>query len=220
MDDRRDAIRQCDLIFPGFESQNRLSAQWICLLSRRMQVIVKMHGKTVEEYVEQMAHRSVRAPEACPRCGRLHVLTHLDYYQRGCTDSRGKVLEINIKRFECTHCGLTVSSLPDFAQPYRLINNHTTQKFFNGDTVSEDVQRNYINLRRYWRQFLKWAGRLKTIIGVTLGRAPPKEPAAGLWRRILAGHHSLARATLMLVQDFRVTCFGQYRCHQPALQAT
>jgi hypothetical protein len=184
-----------------------------------MQLIVKMHGKTVEEYIEQLAHRSVRAPEACPRCGRLHVLKHLDYYQRGCTDSVGKVREINVKRFECIHCRLTVSCLPDFAQPYRLINCQTIQKFFNGDTDPKDVQRNYINLQRYWLRFSKWAGRLKTIIGATFGRGPPKEPAAGLWRRILARHHSLARATQMLVQDFRTTCFGQYRCHQPALQA-
>jgi len=184
-----------------------------------MQVIVEMHGRTVEEYAEQAYHRNVRAPEACPRCGRLHVLKHLDYYQRGCTDSGGKVREISIKRFECTHCGLTVSCLPDFAQPYRLINNQTTQKFFNGDVESADVQRNHTNLKRYWLRFSKWAGCLKSIIGTTLGRAPPNEPAAGLWRRILARYHSLAQATQMLVQDFRVTCFGQYRCHQPALQA-
>ena len=186
-----------------------------------MQVITAMKGKTVEEYEEQELHRGVRAPEACPKCRRLHVLTHLGYYRRGCTDSSGKVLGIQIKRFECPPpCKVTVSCLPDFAQPQRLINSQTIQKYFDGDHEAEDVQRNYINLRRYWREFSRWAQRLKTIIGATFGRAPPKEPAAGLWRRIIATHHSLARATQMLVQDFRVTCFGQYRCHQPAMQAT
>ena len=174
---------------------------------------------TIEQYIEQSAHQTIRAPERCPKCRKLHVLEHLGYYQRGCTDSAGQVQEISISRFECTYCGVTVSCLPEFAQPYRMINNETTQKFFNGDTESEDVQRNYTNLRRYWRKFSVWIKRLKATIGTTLGRAPPQEPAAGLWRRILAEHRSLARATLMFVQEFRITCFGLYRCHQPAMQA-
>jgi hypothetical protein len=185
-----------------------------------MQVMVETNGMTVEAYVLTAAHKSVRPPVRCPGCGRLHTLKHLDYYQRGCTDSKGKVCEISIKRFECSQCGIPVSCLPDFAQPYRLINSHTIEKYFNGDTEAKDVQRNERNLRRYWLRFLGWCAQLMAIIGTAFGRAPPKEPAAGLWRRILAKHHSLARATQMLVQDFRVTCFGQYRCHQPAMQAT
>ena len=177
-----------------------------------------MNGKTVEQYVEHELHLGVRAPEACPQCGRLHVLTHLGYYKRGCTGSSGKIREIHVKRFKCPPCKISVSCLPDFALPYRLISSPTTQKYFDGNQTSEDVQRNRDNLRRYWRRFLNWAKRLQAIIGTAFGRAPPKEPAAGLWRRILARHDSLARATQMLVQVYRVTCLGQYRCHQPAMQ--
>jgi len=184
-----------------------------------MQVIVKTICNTAEEYVRQQACRSVRPPEMCPKCGRMHSLKHLDYYQRGCTDSQGKVLEISVKRFECQYCGLTVSCLPDFAQPYRLINNATTQKFFGGERSSIDVLRNIGNLRRYWKVFACNTGRLRRIFGCALGRAPPKEPATGLWRRMLAKYRTLANATRHLVREFKTTCFGQYRCHQPAVQA-
>ena len=180
-----------------------------------MQVMLKSPCKTVEEYIAQEAHLKVRAPERCPRCGKLHSLTHLGYYPRGCTDSDGKVREISVARFECSACEVTVSLLPDFAPPYRMVNNTTTQKFFNGDTTSTDVQRNRDTLRRYWRRFVDMAGCLRQIVGCSLGRAPPKEPAAGLWQRILAKYRTLANATRNLVSDFRTTCFGKYLCHQP-----
>lgn len=185
-----------------------------------MQVMVKTQWATVEEYIAQGMHRRVRPPERCPHCGKLHTLDHLGYYQRGCTDSEGKTQEINVRRFECSNCGLTVSCLPDFAQPYRMINNATTQKFFDGDRESPDVERNSDNLRRYWQRFVAMAGGIGKIIGCSLGRAPPKEPAAGLWQRILAKYRTLANATRNLVSEFKTTCFGKYKCHSPAEQVT
>lgn len=181
-----------------------------------MQVVVKTQWATVEEYIEQAGHRRVRPPERCPRCGRRHALGHLGYYQRGCTDKEGRTSEMLVARFECAHCGLTVSCLPDFAQPYRLINNATTQKFFDGDVESSDVQRNRGNLRRYWLRFVVTCRRLRQILGCSLGRGPPGEPAAGLWRRILAKYRTLANATRLLVSEFKTTCFGSYKCHSPA----
>ena len=188
------------------------------LLPGLMQVIVKSPCRTVEEYIGQEAHMRVRPPERCPRCGKLHTLDLLGYYQRGCTDSEGKVREMNVARFECSNCTVSVSCLPDFAQPYRLINNATTQKFFNGDRESRDVLRILDNLRRYWRRFVDMAKRLQQIVGCSLGRAPPKEPAAGLWQRILAKYRTLANATRNLVSEFKTTCFGKYGCHSPAVQ--
>lgn len=180
-----------------------------------MQVMLKSPCKTVEEYIAQEVHLKVRSPERCPRCGKLHRLTHLGYYPRGCTDSEGKVREMSVARFECSACGVTVSLLPDFAQPFRMVNSKTTEKFFNGDRESADVQRNMDNLRRYWRRFVNMAGLMRQIVGSSLGRASPKEPAAGLWQRILAKYRTLANATHRLVSDFRTTCFGKYHCHQP-----
>lgn len=183
-----------------------------------MQMIVKTPCGTVEAYIAQQVHLSIRPPERCPHCGKVHTLRHLGYYHRGCTDSDGRIREITIRRFECSDCGGSASCLPDFAQPYRLINNTTTQKFFNGDRESVDVQRHYENLRRYWRQFVAMAKQLLQIVGCALGRAPPKEPAAGLWRRILAKYRTLANATRHIVSEFKTTCFGQYACHSPAVQ--
>jgi len=182
-----------------------------------MQMVVATGCKTVEEYVAQKAHQTIRAPERCPKCRKIHTLSHLGYYERGCTDSGGKVHVITIKRFVCAGSKPlhTVSCLPDFAQPYRLVNNSTTQKFFDGDTISADVQRNRDTLRRYWRRFTGMAGRLRQVAGCALGRAPPKEPAAGLWQRILAKYRTLANATRALVSDYRTTCFAKYLCHQP-----
>jgi len=180
-----------------------------------MQVIVKTLGKTVEEYIELDAHLRIQRPERCPRCGKLHALTHLGYYPRGCTDSEGKIRGISVIRFECGGCGVTVSCLPDFAQPYRMVNNATTQKFFDGNVDSCDVQRNRDTLRRYWNVFTGMAGHIRQIVGCALGRAPPKEPAAGLWQRICTEWRTLAKATLHLTRDYHVTCFGRYLCHQP-----
>jgi hypothetical protein len=101
-----------------------------------------------------------------------------------------------------------------------MINNATTQKFFNGDRESSDVQCNSDNLSRYWHRFADKAGRLRQMVGTALGRAPPKEAAAGLWQRILAKYRTLAKATRLLVADFKMTCFGKYRCHSPAVQGT
>ena len=180
--------------------------------------MVKVPWNSIEEYVQQEAHRQVRAPERCPNCKWLHSLKHLGYYRRSCTDSEGKVREMSVRRFECSKCAVSVSCLPDLAQPYRLVNSRTIQKFFNGDRNSLDVRRNQTNLLRYWRQFKLWAKRLRGTVGCALGRAPPGELAAGLWHRILAKHRSLGSATRLLVTEFKTTCFGQYLCHQPASQ--
>lgn len=183
-----------------------------------MQIVVEVPCKDAREYVEQGMHQRVRPPACCPCCKRQGTLEAHDYYQRGCTDAEGHLWDIQVRRFECTACACVVSCLPDFAQPYRLIHNATIQKFFAGDRVSADVVRHHDTLSRYWRTFVAWTGRLKRLLGSTLGRGPPDEPAAGLWRRVLATYRSLGAATRCLVADFQTTCFGQYRCHQPAAQ--
>lgn len=184
-----------------------------------MQIAVKVPCKDAQKHVEQGMHQRVRPPACCPRCQRLSTLEAHGYYLRGCTDAEGRLREILVRRFECTACGCPVSCLPDFAQPYRLIHNATIQKFFAGDRNSPDVVRHHDTLSRYWRTFVAWTGRLKRFLGSTLGRGPPDdEPAAGLWRRLLARYGSPASASRSLVTDFKITCFGQYRCHQPAAQ--
>lgn len=179
-----------------------------------MQVIVKMRYRP-EEYAKNNYHKQVRPPRLCPRCAKRNRLEAHSYYGRGVTNTDGKVSEIKVRRFECQYCGVTVSCLPSFALPYGLVNSKTTENFFYGKTDGLDVQRNWELLKRYMRRFERWAPELRKIIGNAFGRGPPREKAKALWRRIMAACKSLSRCTSRLIKEFRTTCFGTYRCHQP-----
>jgi hypothetical protein len=179
-----------------------------------MQVITKVRCRP-EQYCEQQLHFQVRPPIHCPHCTKRERLEVLGYYERNVTDTAGQVRRIQVRRFLCTHCQRTVSCLPDFAQPYRLLHNHTIQQFFNGATATPAVQRWLELLPRYWRRFTGWAPQLRRLLGSVFGRAPPKEKVEALWRRLLAACRNLSQLTGHLVQNFRTTCFGSYRCHQP-----
>jgi hypothetical protein len=181
-----------------------------------MQVIVKVRCLP-EEYAEKDLHCDVRAPSLCPSCTKRNRLEAHGYYDRWVSNSEGWPVEIRVRRFECEHCGITVSCLPDFAQPYRLVNNTTIQRFFAGQTAPMDVQRNEEWLKRYWRRFKHWSEQLRSIIGSAYGRASPKEGARALWQRLMARCTTLKKCTRRLVRKFRATCFGIYQCHQPRI---
>ena len=54
----------------------------------------------------------------------------LGYYSRNVTSPKRGVLRIFVRRFRCCECGKTVSVLPSFVQPYRLVLNLTINEFF------------------------------------------------------------------------------------------
>jgi hypothetical protein len=179
-----------------------------------MQVIVAIPCSP-ELYAEQDLQRSVRPPLRCPGCDQPGHFEALGYYSRGVTDSLGRTLAIWVRRFLCLPCRVTVSCLPDFAQPYRLVNNQTTERFFNGQTETLDVQRNHDRLLRYWRRFQQWAPDLRKLIGSVFGRAPPGEKAGALWQRLMDACKCLSACTRQLIEKFRITCFRTYLCHRP-----
>lgn len=181
-----------------------------------MQVIIHVE-LTVEEYVEQEYHRRVRPPEQCGNCGQFGVLTLHAYYDRYTTGAEGKLVQFWVARFKCDTCKKTTSCLPSFAQPYRLVASETIEAYVEGYTVRPDVLRTEGLLKRYIRRFECWQGVLRGIVGNRFGRAPPKETATAFWRRAVAACGSLAELTLRLVQEFKTTCFGTYRCHQTSL---
>ncbi len=76
-----------------------------------MQKIVRVK-LPVEAYVREQFHRQMRPPSQCPNCGRFHRLWGHAYYERGATDSCGKVIAFWVRRFRCTYCRVTVSCLP------------------------------------------------------------------------------------------------------------
>ena len=170
---------------------------------------------TVEAYVRDQFHKRMRAPEECPNCGRLHQLWAHGYYGRWTTDELGKALRFLVRRFLCTFCGITVSCLPCFAQPYRLVNHTTLEAFLKGLNGRRDVQAQEGLLKRYVQRFVEWRPSLLRIVGYRFGRASPKEEATAFWRRAVAACGSAADLTMQLVKEFHTTCFRTYRCHQP-----
>src|ERR1051325_10453767 len=90
---------------------------------------------SVDRYVELNFHRRVPRPAECPHCGAQHTLQALGYYQRNLTNPKGTVLSVSIRRFRCCDCRRTVSILPSFAQPYKLVLTATINAFFCGYPV-------------------------------------------------------------------------------------
>lgn len=168
---------------------------------------------TPERYTTERYHLRLRPPAVCPICHRWHCLKRYAFYERWTTDRDGKEIRIVVARYLCLTSGRTVSLLPEFAQPYRIVANNTIQAYFAGQFKSIMVQRWLTLLRRYRRRWEAWHKQLGKIIGSYFGRAPPGESASALWKRALASCGTLTDLTKLLVKSFQVTCFGRYRCH-------
>lgn len=174
-----------------------------------------MFEGTPEDYVARAAHQSVPAPESCGHCGALRRVESLGYYSRGLSSVfTALVLLIFIRRFRCRECGGTVSFLPNFAQPYRLVRNETVQQFFDGNDTDPGVLRWAHVLRRYAKRFNGWFPRLIAITGQCAGRPPPLDRMSEAWNIFSFEWGDISRATHHLVGTYRVTAFGAYRCHQ------
>jgi len=178
-----------------------------------MQKLVRVK-LSVEAYVREQYHRQMSPPSQCPSCGRFHRLWALGYYQRYTTGALGKAIALLVRRFRCTYCRVTVSCLPCFAQPYRLVNHTTLEAFVKGGHCRRDVQAQWDLLQRYLRRFVEWQPELLKIIGRRFGRASPKEDATAFWQRAVATCGSASKLTVLLVTQYRTTCFTTYRCHQ------
>jgi hypothetical protein len=101
-----------------------------------MQIIVEV-GIDPARYVNEQYQRRVRAPSVCANCGRAQALEAHGYYWRWVTALCGLVIQIAVRRFCCRHCPVTVSCLPEFAQPYRLVCNQSIEGFFGGEKDPE-----------------------------------------------------------------------------------
>ena len=166
---------------------------------------------TPERYQAENYH--LRPPVVCPICHGWHCLKLHGYYERWVTDKEGKPVRIKIARYLCVKTGRTVSLLPEFAQPYRVVANETIQAYFRGRWKGRAVQRWLGLLKRYGQRWVAWHKKLKEIVGSYFGRSPPGESASALLERALASCGTVAGLTKLLVESFQVTCFGRYRCH-------
>lgn len=169
---------------------------------------------TPEQYAQEQYHRQVQAPESCPNCQQLHCLEALGYYSRYVTEAVTAVLEIWIRRFLCRRCRISVSCLPQFAQPYRLVNSATVQAGFQAQSTGSAVRRWATLIAAYWRCFERHLPKLLQRVGQSYGGVPLQATAWDWWRCLLQSCQSLATATVDLVHRFGTCLFGTYRCHQ------
>jgi len=167
----------------------------------------------VEHYVGTSFHRGVEPPVKCPHCGARDALKALGYYSRNVTSPKSGILRILVRRFRCCGCGRTVSILPSFAQPYRLVLNVTISEFFGG-TLATTALSWLPLLKQYWNRFTNWLPQIEKIIRSLVERSPPQPDAAGWWGVMAATFGDVERITTALVGQFGVTLFGRYRCHR------
>jgi hypothetical protein len=168
---------------------------------------------TPEQYAEQEHHRQVSPPECCPNCQRAQVLEALTYYDRYITTATDLVLRIWVRRFECRRCEITVSCLPEFAQPYRVVNTPTVADGFNGK-ATDQVKRWDALIARYWKRFASHLLLLLRMVGNAFGPVPLQPRAEDFWWRLFARCGDLGAATRQLIGQFHTCLFGTYRCHQ------
>jgi hypothetical protein len=178
-----------------------------------MQIICTV-SLSPEHYVNESHHRNIQPPIKCPHCSIRGALAALGYYCRNVTSTNRGVLRISVRRFRCRLCGRTVSILPSFAQPYRLVLNATTNEFFGG-TLGTSALSWLPLLQQYWNRFAKWIPEIDRVIKSVVERSPPHPDAAGWWEVIVAAFGNLEKITTTLVSRFGVTLFGRYRCHSP-----
>lgn len=168
---------------------------------------------TPEQYAQQDYHKQVPPPENCPNCQRAHILEALAYYHRYITTATALVLMIWVRRFLCRHCRVSVSCLPEFAQPYRLVNTPTIAAGFNGQATTPAARWGEL-IRSYWRCFQTHLPSLLRRVGNAFGPVHLQPTAPGFWRQLLEHGGDLARVTRQLIHQFHTCLFGTYRCHQ------
>lgn len=168
----------------------------------------------VADYVRGSFHQCIKPPIDCPNCGAQNVLNALGYYSRNVTNAERGICRIFVRRFRCRECKRTVSVLPSFAQPYRLVLNATINEFFGGTLKTNDLPWLPL-LKQYWNRFSNWLPQIDRILKSLVTRSPPQADAAHWWSIIADTFGDIERTTTTLVKHSAVTLFGRYRCHRP-----
>jgi hypothetical protein len=105
--------------------------------------------------------------------------------------------------------------LPSFAQPYRLVENNTISEFFSGSLAAGKLSWLPL-LKQYWNRFSDWLPHIQAAVNSLVSRAPPGPDPAAWWKIIAETFGDIEQVTHTLVEQFRVTLFGRYRCHSPS----
>lgn len=168
---------------------------------------------TPVEYLQQDGATQVPKPEICTHCGAAGSPEALGYYERWISHLL-EALRIRVRRFWCSRCRVSISCLPDFAQPYRVVNSQTVQAGFEGGTGPPEVHWRWL-IAAYWKKFAAHLKALVLRVANALGPCPVEVTPESFWKLILQQCDCLAAGTEELVRQFRICLFGTYRCHQP-----
>ena len=135
-------------------------------------------------------------------------------YERNISN-KSSSLRIIILRYFCKPTGATVSLLPDFAQPYRLLQSDLIEAYFF-ERANGCIDSWLDLLKSYRRCFETWHIELSAVVGFALGRAPPAMGSSAVeYFKWLVGAcgKSLGNVTRTLTKQLKVSTFGRYQCH-------
>lgn len=179
-----------------------------------VQIIVIL-SITPEEYVSEAFQRKIPPPPVCPHCNGINALPALGYYERNLSRTGPGILRLWIRRFRCRDCGRTVSMLPEFVQPYRIVRNATIEEFFRGQPFKESVSRWLGPLRSYRLRFQRWLPEIKRTLQTACSQPLAESEILRWWSLLVSNYVDFGSATQATVSDFQITFFGRYRCHLP-----
>jgi len=167
---------------------------------------------TPQEYVDQGFQKQVPKPANCVNCGAANCVEALGYYERWVSYLL-KALRIWVRRFRCRQCKVSISCLPDFAQPYRVVNSATVQAGFNQERTKEVQHWGWL-IEAYWKKLSAHLEDLLRAVGSAFGPCPVPVGPKEFWDLLLEECTHLGAATQRLVQEFGTCLFGHYKCHQ------
>ena len=91
------------------------------------------------------------------------------FYERYVSNGSTSQL-ITVLRYRCEQTGATVSLLPDFAQPYRLLGSELIEDYFL-QRANRFLDAWLELLKSYRKGFEAWYEKLSAIVGFSLGFA-------------------------------------------------
>lgn len=166
---------------------------------------------TADEYIKEAGHGKVKPPESCPDCGHRKVHRH-GFYERGVVEL-GVLLLILVARFLCPGCHRTVSCLPSFALPYRMIVAETVEAFFQQRYAEAGIARHRDLLEVYRQRWNERAPEIERISGGYFGPLNDQPSPKRLLESMLGQWGKLRRASQELLDRFGESLLGVYRIH-------
>ena len=148
-------------------------------------------------------------PKACP--GRVH--RHGSYGRFARTSGSERV---QVQRFLCPQCGITLSVLLQDQLPYRPIAAPRLEAFFNEqaeagtgpDPPPDELEAGC--LRRAWRRFQTRAQKLKDAFGLLIDCA--SLCPGNLWKQMRLAKRDVQGILLYLARHHKCSLLGDYRC--------